>query len=123
MHNYDELPYFLTACCYAGLQQDIYLKICVWYFLLGSRPRPVGKRTPRFPVSFSYENVNGEKFFSPTRQGLKLKANADDDEVAHEIAIALAEASQRGGSPQVSGKRAESVMSSPFRHAQRKVMV
>ncbi|KAG6428118.1 hypothetical protein SASPL_112367 [Salvia splendens] len=88
-----------------------------------SRPRPVGKRTPRFPVSFSYENINGEKFFSPTRQGLKLKANADDDEVAHEIAIALAEASQRGGSPQVSvtlNKRAESVMSSPFRHAQRK---
>lgn len=95
-------------------------------FLSGSRPRPVGKRTPRFPVSFSYENINGEKYFSPTRQGLKLKANADDDEVAHEIAIALAEASQRGGSPQVSGtlnKRAESVMSSPFRHAQRKVMV
>lgn len=90
-----------------------------------SRDRPVGKRTPRFPVSFSYENINGEKFFSPTRQGLKLKANADDNEVAHEIAIALAEASQRGGSPKVSGslnKRAESVMSSPFRHAQRKVM-
>ncbi|KAL0414702.1 UNVERIFIED_CONTAM: protein ALWAYS EARLY 3 [Sesamum radiatum] len=89
----------------------------------GTRPRPVGKRTPRFPVSFSYENINGEKYFSPTRQGLKLKANTDDDEVAHEVAIALAEASQRGGSPQVSGtpsKRAESVMSSPFRHAERK---
>ncbi|KAL6517142.1 hypothetical protein OROHE_017848 [Orobanche hederae] len=89
----------------------------------GSRPRPVGKRTPRFPVSFSYENMSGDKYFSPTRQGLKLKAHADDDEVAHEVAIALAEASQRGGSPQVSGtpnKRAESVMSSPFRHAQRK---
>ncbi|KAL6532247.1 hypothetical protein OROGR_014217 [Orobanche gracilis] len=89
----------------------------------GSRPRPVGKRTPRFPVSFSYENMSGDKYFSPTRQGLKLKAHADDDEVAHEVAIALTEASQRGGSPQVSGtpnKRAESVMSSPFRHAQRK---
>ncbi|KAG8369996.1 hypothetical protein BUALT_Bualt14G0071700 [Buddleja alternifolia] len=89
----------------------------------GTRPRPVGKRTPRFPVAFSYENINGEKYFSPTRQGLKIKANADDDEVAHEVAIALAEASQRGGSPQVSrtpSKRAESVMSSPFRHAQRK---
>ncbi|KAK6130513.1 hypothetical protein DH2020_035741 [Rehmannia glutinosa] len=89
----------------------------------GSRPRPVGKRTPRFPISFSYENISGDKLFSPTRQGLKLKANADDDEVAHEIAIALAEASQRGGSPQVSGtpnRRAESVMSSPFKHAQRK---
>ncbi|KAI3459287.1 hypothetical protein Pfo_015950 [Paulownia fortunei] len=89
----------------------------------GSRPCPVGKRTPRFPVSFSFENINGEKYVSPTRQGLKLKANANDDEVAHEIAIALAEASQRGGSPQISrtpSKRAESVMSSPFRHAQRK---
>lgn len=123
-------PYFLSACCYAGLrqEQDIHLKYMYGFFLAGSRPRPVGKRTPRFPVSFSYENINIEKFFSPTRQGLKLKANADDDEVAHEIAIALAEASQsqRGGSPQVSGtlnKRAESVMSSPFRHAQRKVMV
>lgn len=89
----------------------------------GSRPRPVGKRTPRFPVSFSYENANGENYFSPTRQGLKLKSNDDDDDVAHEIANILAEASQRGGSPQVSGtpnRRAESVMSSPFRHAQRK---
>ncbi|KAL2506685.1 Protein ALWAYS EARLY 3 [Abeliophyllum distichum] len=89
----------------------------------GSRPRPVGKRTPRFPVSFSYENINAETYFSPTRQGLKLTANANDEEVAHEIAIALAEASQRGGSPQVSrtpNRRAESVMSSPFRNAQRK---
>ncbi|CAI9762702.1 unnamed protein product [Fraxinus pennsylvanica] len=89
----------------------------------GSRPRPVGKRTPRFPVSFSYENINSETYFSPTRQGLKLKANANVEEVAHEIAIALAEASQRGGSPQVSrtpNRRAESAMSSPFRNAQRK---
>ncbi|KAK4483287.1 hypothetical protein RD792_010472 [Penstemon davidsonii] len=88
----------------------------------GSKPRPVGKRTPRFPISFSYENIKGEKYFSPTRPGLKIKANANDDEVAHEIAIALAEASQRYGSPQVSqtpSKRAESVMSLPFRHAQR----
>lgn len=57
---------------------------------------------------------------------MKIKPTANDDEVAHEVAIALAEASQRGGSPQVSrtpSKRAESVMSSPFRHAQRKVML
>ncbi|XP_011071459.1 protein ALWAYS EARLY 3 [Sesamum indicum] len=89
----------------------------------GSRPCPVGKRTPRFPVSFSYENINGEGYVSPTRQGMKLKASGNDDEVAHEIAIALAEASQKGGSPQVSrtpGRRAESVTSSPFRNAQRK---
>ncbi|CAA0841711.1 Protein ALWAYS EARLY 3, partial [Striga hermonthica] len=89
----------------------------------GSRPRPVGKRTPRFPISLPYDTMSEDKYFSPTRKGLQLNANADDDEVAHEIAIALAEASQRGGSPQVSGtpnKRAESVMSSPIRHSQRK---
>ncbi|XP_022851476.1 protein ALWAYS EARLY 3-like isoform X2 [Olea europaea var. sylvestris] len=89
----------------------------------GSRPRPVGKRTPRFPVSFSYENINAEMLSPPTRQGLKLNANVNNEEVAHEIAIALAEASQRGGSPQVSqtpNRRAESVMYSPFRNTQRK---
>lgn len=125
IHN---LPFFFVIvvfpCYYTSLQQDIILNLCT-EFSSGSRPRPVGKRTPRFPVSFSYENNNKEKYLAPTRQGLKLKANADDDEVAHEIAMALAEASQRGSSPQVSGtpnKRAESVMSSPFRNFQRKVM-
>ncbi|CAK9159738.1 unnamed protein product [Ilex paraguariensis] len=88
----------------------------------GSRPRAVGKRTPRFPVSYSCEKVGGEKLFSPTRQGLKLKEDANDDEVAHEIAIALAEASQRGGSPQVSqtpNRRTEFFMSSHVRNAER----
>ncbi|GFQ03980.1 protein always early 3 [Phtheirospermum japonicum] len=89
----------------------------------GTRPCPVGKRTPRFPVAFTYENANGDKYVSPTKQGLKLKASANDDEVAHEIAIALAEASQRGGSPPISrtpNRRPERVMSSPFRHVRRK---
>ncbi|XP_059668464.1 protein ALWAYS EARLY 3 isoform X2 [Cornus florida] len=88
----------------------------------GSRPRAVGKRTPRFPVSYTYEKGNGEKFFSPTRLGLKLKVDANDDDVAHEVALALAEASQRGGSPQVSqtpNRRTESVMSSPIRNGER----
>ncbi|KAA8527473.1 hypothetical protein F0562_034812 [Nyssa sinensis] len=88
----------------------------------GSRPRAVGKRTPRFPVSYSLEKVNGEKFFSPTRQGLKLKVDANDDDVAHEIALALAEASQRGGSPQVSqtpNRKTESVLSSPIQNGER----
>ena len=90
----------------------------------GSRPRAVGKRTPRFPVSYSYEKANGEKIFSPTRHGLKLKVDANDDDVAHEVALALAEASQRG-SPQVShtpNRRAESAMSSPIRSADRMVI-
>ncbi|XP_042020468.1 protein ALWAYS EARLY 3-like [Salvia splendens] len=89
----------------------------------GGRPCPVGKRTPRFPVSFPSEKFIAESNVSPRRPGLKLKVNANDDEVAQEIAIALAEASQKGSSSKVSqtpSKIAESVMSSPFRYAQSK---
>lgn len=85
----------------------------------------MGKRTPRFPVSYSYEKVNGEKFFSTTRQGLKLKVDANDDDVAHEVALTLAEASQKGGSPQVSqtvNRRRGSIMLSPIRSGERRVM-
>ncbi|CAL5393210.1 unnamed protein product [Camellia sinensis] len=88
----------------------------------GTRPRAVGKRTPRFPISYSYEKINGEKFFSPTRRGLKLKVDANDDDVAHEVALALAEASQRGGSPQVSqtpNRRTDTVMLSPILSGER----
>ncbi|GMJ02051.1 ARABIDOPSIS THALIANA ALWAYS EARLY 3, ALWAYS EARLY 3 [Hibiscus trionum] len=67
-----------------------------------SRPRAVGKRTPRVPISFSHDKNKGERYFSPIRQGMKLKADSVDDDVAHEVALALTEASQRGGSPQVS---------------------
>ncbi|XP_039061241.1 protein ALWAYS EARLY 3-like, partial [Hibiscus syriacus] len=67
-----------------------------------SRPRAVGKRTPRVPISFSHDKSKGERYFSPIRQGMKLKADSVDDDVAHEVALALTEASQRGGSPQVS---------------------
>ncbi|KAK4379985.1 hypothetical protein RND71_001847 [Anisodus tanguticus] len=87
----------------------------------GSRPRAVGKRTPRFPVSFSYENPKGEKYFSPSRQSLKLQADDTDDDV--KIALVLTEASQRGGSPQVSktpNRRTGGAMSSPVRTAERK---
>jgi len=71
-------------------------------FLLGSKPWAVGKRTPRVPVTYSFDKYSEEKYVSPIRQGLKVKADAVDDDVAHEIALALTEASQRGGSPQVS---------------------
>lgn len=57
---------------------------------------------------------------------MKLKANANDDEVAQEIAIALADASHKGGTSKVSrtpSKIAESVVASAFRYAQRKVVV
>ncbi|XP_055818262.1 protein ALWAYS EARLY 3-like [Solanum dulcamara] len=87
----------------------------------GSRPRAVGKRTPRFPVSFSYENPKGEMYFSPSRQSLKLQADDTDDDV--KIALVLTEASQRGGSPQVSktpNRRTDGAMTSPVGTAERK---
>ncbi|XP_010551056.1 PREDICTED: protein ALWAYS EARLY 3 isoform X2 [Tarenaya hassleriana] len=65
-------------------------------------PRAVGKRTPRIPVSFSREKDKRERYLSPVKRGLKLKGDAIDDDMEHEIALALAEALQRGGSPQVS---------------------
>lgn len=88
----------------------------------GSRPRAVGKRTPRFPVSYSYDKDNGQKYFSPTRQGLKLKVDSVDDDVAHEVALTLAKASQRGGSPQVSqtpNRRMDNIRSSPVQNGER----
>ena len=78
------------------------------------------------PISFPNEKFNAESSVSTGRPGLKLKADANDDEVAQEIAIALAEASQKVGSSKVSrtpSKIAESVLSSPFRCVQRKVVV
>ncbi|KAK9289126.1 hypothetical protein L1049_017599 [Liquidambar formosana] len=89
---------------------------------VGSRPPAVGKRTPRVPVSYFFDKDSGERYSLPTRQGLKLKADAYDDDVAHEIALALTEASQRGGSPQVSrtpNRKRENVMSSPVQNGER----
>uniref|UniRef100_A0A5B6ZU57 SANT domain-containing protein n=1 Tax=Davidia involucrata TaxID=16924 RepID=A0A5B6ZU57_DAVIN len=59
----------------------------------------VGKRTPRFPVSYSFRKVDSENYVSSNKRGRKSEV---DDEVAHGAALALAEALQRGGSPQVS---------------------
>ncbi|KAL4592913.1 hypothetical protein LXL04_005920 [Taraxacum kok-saghyz] len=82
----------------------------------GTRPRVVGKRTPRFPVSHSYENVKGEKTFLPlARKGVKLRGD-DDEDVAHSIAMALAEASKRGSSP---NRRTSTMMSSPSQSPQK----
>ncbi|XAR63482.1 hypothetical protein NMG60_11023427 [Bertholletia excelsa] len=67
---------------------------------VGNQPRAVGKRTPRYPVSYSFMKVKEEKFFSLAKQGLKTKADANDDGVAHKVALALSDASQRGASPQ-----------------------
>ncbi|XP_057539236.1 protein ALWAYS EARLY 3 isoform X2 [Amaranthus tricolor] len=67
----------------------------------GNQPRAVGKRTPRVPVRYTYDKDNIGRYISPVRQGLK-KLDVADEDVAHEVALALAEASHRGGSPQIS---------------------
>ncbi|XP_021727746.1 protein ALWAYS EARLY 3-like isoform X3 [Chenopodium quinoa] len=82
----------------------------------GNQPRAVGKRTPRIPVRYTYDKDSIGRYISPARQGPKSKLDADDDDVAHEVALTLAEASHRGGSPQVSqtpNKRRETVSKSP----------
>nr|XP_048323784.1 protein ALWAYS EARLY 2-like isoform X1 [Ziziphus jujuba var. spinosa] len=87
----------------------------------GNQPRAVGKRTPRFPVSYSHRKDYMENYISPIKRGRKLE-NENDDEVAHVAALALAEASQRGGSPQVSQtpyRRTEPIKSSPVQSWER----
>ncbi|KAJ7977966.1 Protein ALWAYS EARLY 3 [Quillaja saponaria] len=88
----------------------------------GSQPRAVGKRTPRFPVSHSYKKDDRQNYVSPNKRGRKLEIEANDDVVAHVAALALTEASQRGGSPHVSQttyRRAEHPKSSPIRSWER----
>lgn len=66
--------------------------------------------------------MKGETYSSPTKKGLKQRA--DNEDVAHSIPMALAEASKRGGSPQVSqtpNRRSDSLMSSPCQSADRMV--
>ncbi|KAE9598128.1 putative transcription factor MYB/SANT family [Lupinus albus] len=68
----------------------------------GSQPRAVGKRTPRIPVYYSNKIDNGENYILPNKRNLKSAFDNTDDEVAHVAALALTEAAQRGGSPQIS---------------------
>ncbi|KAL5701129.1 hypothetical protein ACHQM5_026501 [Ranunculus cassubicifolius] len=85
----------------------------------GSRPRAVGKRTPRFPVSFSYDKYDDQKMVSPNKHARKSEADANDDEVA---VLVLAEALQRGGSPQLSqtpNRRGGAMRASFVRSAER----
>lgn len=60
-----------------------------------SRPRAVGKRTPRISVG-SIQNRDNRKLGS-----CAAKARQEDDEEAHMAAMALADVFQRGGSTQV----------------------
>ncbi|XP_019441172.1 PREDICTED: protein ALWAYS EARLY 2-like isoform X1 [Lupinus angustifolius] len=68
----------------------------------GIQPRAVGKRTPRVPVHYSFKKDDRENYVSPNKRSLGSTVAANDDEIAHVAALALAEAAQRGGSPQVS---------------------
>ncbi|KAF2544802.1 hypothetical protein F2Q70_00022730 [Brassica cretica] len=61
-------------------------------------PRAVGKRTPRIPVSYTPEKDTRERYMSPVKKSLNQKGDDTDDDMEHEIALALTEASQRGGS-------------------------
>ncbi|XP_056166610.1 protein ALWAYS EARLY 2-like isoform X2 [Syzygium oleosum] len=80
-----------------------------------SQPRVVGKRTPRFPVSFLYKKDGRENHVSLGKRGRKSEADATDDDVAHGAALVLTAASHRGGSPQVSrspyGRKVQSKVS------------
>lgn len=58
----------------------------------------VRKRTPRFPINHSSRRDNSGNYVSPYKRSQKREV----DDVAHGAALALTEASQRGGSPQVS---------------------
>ncbi|PWA60554.1 hypothetical protein CTI12_AA358410 [Artemisia annua] len=58
----------------------------------------VRKRTPRFPINHSSRRDNGGSYVSPSKTNQKREV----DDVAHGAAMALTEALQRGGSPQVS---------------------
>ncbi|KAH0994839.1 hypothetical protein GBA52_018703 [Prunus armeniaca] len=66
----------------------------------GGQPRAVGKRTPRFPVSYAYKKDDRDTYVSPIKKGRRSEGD-NDDEVVH-VAALLTEASQRGGSPQIS---------------------
>lgn len=84
----------------------------------GNEPCAKGKRTPRFPISYSLKRDDAEINVSPNKRGRKSDSDANDDEVAHGAALALAEVSQRGGSPQISQtpyRRTEHIKSAPLR--------
>ncbi|KAL9447322.1 hypothetical protein AB3S75_014900 [Citrus x aurantiifolia] len=82
----------------------------------GNQPRAVKKRTPRFPVSYSQKKDDRDDYIPLNKKDRRSAVDANDDEVAHVAALALTEASQRGGSPQVSQsphKKTEHGKSSP----------
>ncbi|XP_057998700.1 protein ALWAYS EARLY 2 isoform X2 [Hevea brasiliensis] len=95
---------------------DGYLSLLKKGQFYGGQPRAVGKRTPRIAVSYPYKKNDSENYVSQ-KKGQKSENDVNDDGV-HVAALALAEALQKGGSPQVSPtqcRRTEHIKSSPVR--------
>ncbi|KAF3331243.1 protein ALWAYS EARLY 2-like isoform X1 [Carex littledalei] len=90
----DILSYEPASSSFAAL--SVSKKKCSGGLLADTRPRAVGKRTPRVAVA-SIQNRDNRKLESPT-----TTARQGDYEGAHAAAMALADVFQRGGSPQVS---------------------
>ncbi|XP_022937461.1 protein ALWAYS EARLY 2-like isoform X1 [Cucurbita moschata] len=63
----------------------------------GSQPRVVQKRTPRVPISYSNKRNEWKNHASGNESSKKSEFHVSSDEVAHGATLALAEASQRGG--------------------------
>ncbi|EXB74814.1 hypothetical protein L484_023558 [Morus notabilis] len=85
--------------------------------LIGIVSHAVRKRTPRVPISHPDNDVS-----PAAKQNVKLKMDASDDDVAHEIAMVLTEASQRNGTPHVSrmaNRKPEAAISSPHQDGER----
>ncbi|XP_020596183.1 protein ALWAYS EARLY 2-like isoform X2 [Phalaenopsis equestris] len=113
---YPDLLHYESASSYGCLS------LLKWRRSGGSRPRAVGKRTPRIPVPF-FLKEDRNRVVSPHKQGLKSECHAVDDEGVHVAALALAEASKRGESPQISQtpSRRRHLMYSPAPSGERKI--
>ncbi|AEE74229.1 ALWAYS EARLY 2 [Arabidopsis thaliana] len=82
----------------------------------GTQRHATGKRTPRVPVQTSFMRDDREGSTPPNKRARK-QFDANDD-VAHFLALALTDASRRGGSPKVSespNRRTELSDSSPIK--------
>ncbi|XP_010550978.1 PREDICTED: protein ALWAYS EARLY 2-like isoform X2 [Tarenaya hassleriana] len=77
----------------------------------GSQRRATGKRTPRFPVPSSYRREDRE---GSTPLSKRARKPVDNDDVAHFVALALTDASKRGGS-ESPYRRTEHSDSSPIK--------
>lgn len=113
------LFFFFWICFESAVICEAWIQMLIISLFLGFVVR---KRTPRIPVSYSYRKDNCENYVSPNKRRRKL--NVDED-VAHVAALALTEASHRGGSSQVSQSpfRTDHIKSSPLKGRERRVII